>query len=276
MSPSPEWKTTTKLWHFFGRSWILLDAFQKRWRRAPLWPRRDDLSFPVSLWKNKPTTTATCFRSQYIHIQAWILTVKVVLLGQKSYQKIGGNENSQARNRHFRSYWGELWWYVPAPMVLAGWHKWYICVMCIYIYIYIYIFVYVNPKVRFITNHIIPHCFVSADCSITCGFLRSQFVRSAVISSSFPARCRHDLDRPTVPWRRPPRNLPRIVEFLTVPSKNHTTKFMEKTANSVFFISVTVFPLPRRTEKKIQKPRDKTGETVAIETVAPGVQNQTI
>ena len=55
-----------------------------------------------------------------------------------------------------------------------------ICVMCIYIYI----FVYVNPKVRFITNHIIPHCFVSADCSITCGFLRSQFVRSAVISSS--------------------------------------------------------------------------------------------
>ena len=49
-----------------------------------------------------------------------------------------------------------------------------------------------------------------------------------------------------------------------------------KTANSVFFISVTVFPLPRRTEKKIQKPRDKTGETVAIETVAPGVQNQAI
>ena len=55
MSPSPEWKTAVQnCWHFFGRSWILLDAFQKRWRRAPLWPAEMTSRFPV-LWKKKPT-----------------------------------------------------------------------------------------------------------------------------------------------------------------------------------------------------------------------------
>ena len=130
--------------------------------------------------------------------------------------------------------------------------------------------IYMSP---FITNHIIPHCFVSAGCSILVVFYAANLC-AQLWSNLFPAQCRHDLDRPTVPWRRPPRNLPRIVEFPTVPRKKPHHQIYGKTANSVFFISVTVFPLPRRTEKKIPKPRNKAGETVAIETVAPGVQNQ--
>jgi len=54
MSPSPEKTAVQNCGHFFGRSWILLDAFQKRWRRAPLWPAEMTSRFPV-LWKKKPT-----------------------------------------------------------------------------------------------------------------------------------------------------------------------------------------------------------------------------
>ena len=44
----------------------------------------------------------------------------------------------------------------------------------IYVYIYIYVYVYtiyINPKVRFITSHIIPHCFCISILLDPCGFL---------------------------------------------------------------------------------------------------------
>jgi len=80
--------------------------------------------------------------------------------------------------------------------------------------------------------------FTQPICALSCDLLL------------FPARCRHDLDRPTVPWRRPPRNLPRIVEFLTVPSKNHTTKFMEKRPTLCFSSVSLFFPFPGAQKKR--------------------------
>jgi len=99
-------------------------------------------------------------------------------------------------------------------------------------------------------------------------------VRSAVISSSSLLGAGMTLTDQQCLGAGPQGTCHESWNFPRFPEKKTHHQIYGKTANSVFFISVTVFPLPRRTEKKIQKPRDKTGETVAIETVAPGVQNQ--
>ena len=121
--------------------------------------------------------------------------------------------------------------------------------MCIQIYIFMYIYI-CQSKSEIYNESYHSTLFFHRQIAQSLWFFTQPICALSCDLLLFPARCRHDLDRPTVPWRRPPRNLPRIVEFPTIPSKNHTTKFMEKRPALCFSSVSLFFPFPGAQKKR--------------------------